>query len=563
MTRVAPPPSRRGHLRPRASLPAALPILAAALLAPATFGQATEDAFGEVIDVRVVNLEVVVTENGERVRNLEPEDFIIEVNDKEVPVEYFTEVFGGSAVVPSEDVAGAVPALAPGEVVSTSYLLFIDNFFSITRDRDQVLDGLIEQLPNMQPEDRMAVVAYDGKTVEMLANWSTSQRDLTRTLKQSKNLEARGLQRLAEERAYDTRRLLERRDQFTGGELLEFAVGLEQEEEQYALLLSQQVQGAVKAASATLRGFANPPGRKVMILLSGGWPNDPTRYVVTDPARAITLNQSQVVSGRQLLRPLVETANLLSYSLYPIDVPGLWNRDFDIVDQTVEDGELRRNESALREDEVEFALLDMASQTGGRALIDGARTAAFERIVADTRSYYWLGFTPDWQGDDTEHEVKVRMRDRGLKARSRKGYADLSRQTEVTLMVESALRFGEAPAAVPLVAEVGRGKRSGWGKREVPLSLQIPMDQVTFLPQSEGLVAQLELRVAVLDERGNEAEVPVVPLTFLAKGQPEDGARATYETSLRLRNDPHDVVVSIYDRASGKIMSTKVQVAKF
>ncbi|MEO1366519.1 MAG: hypothetical protein AAFX50_05045, partial [Acidobacteriota bacterium] len=340
-------------------------------------------------------------------------------------------------------------------------------------------------------------------------------------------------------------------------------VGLEQEEEQYALLLSQQVQGAVKAASATLRGFANPPGRKVMILLSGGWPNDPTRYVVTDPARAITLNQSQVVSGRQLLRPLVETANLLSYSLYPIDVPGLWNRDFDIVDQTVEDGELRRNESALREDEVEFALLDMASQTGGRALIDGARTAAFERIVADTRSYYWLGFTPNWQGDDTEHEVKVRMRDRGLKARSRKGYADLSRQTEVTLMVESALRFGEAPAAVPLVAEVGRGKRSGWGKRDVPLSLQIPMDQVTFLPQSEGLVAQLELRVAVLDERGNEAEVPVVPLTFLAKGPPEDGARATYETSLRLRNDPHDVVVSIYDRASGKIMSTKVQVAKF
>lgn len=542
---------------------AALLACAALFVTPAAVAQDPADAFGEVIDVRVVNLEVVVTEKGDRVRGLGPEDFIIEVDGKEVPVEYFTEVHGGNAVVSADQDGGAVPALAPGELVSTSYLLFIDNFFSITRDRDLVLGKMMEQLPNLQPEDRMAIVAYDGKKVEMVSNWSSDTRELKRAMQRATRLEAFGLQRLAEERSFDTRRLLDRRDQVSGGSLLQFAVGLEQEEEQYALLLSQQVQGAVKAASATLRGFANPPGRKVMILLSGGWPNDPTRYVVTNPARAITLNDSQVVSGRQLLDPLVETANLLSYSLYPIDVPGIWNRDFDVADLTPEDGELRRNDAALREDEVEFALLDLAAQTGGKALVDGARSEAFRRVVEDTRSYYWLGFTPNWQGDDTDHKVEVRVKNRGQKVRARRGYSDLSRQTEVTLMVESALRFGEAPAAVPLVAEIGRGKRAGWGKREVPLSLQIPMDEVTFLPQAQGLVAQLELRVAVLDERGNEAEVPVVPLTFLAKGPPSEGAKASYETSLKLRNDPHDIVVSIYDRASGKIMSTKLQLAKF
>ena len=544
-------------------LSAVLFLTALVTMAPAAVAQNPAEAFGEVIDVRVVNLEVVVTEGGDRVLGLGPEDFVIEVDGKEVPVEYFTEVHGGTAVVSGDPAGGAVPALAPGETVSTSYLLFIDNFFSITRDRDLVIDDIIDQLPSLQPEDRMAIVAYDGKKVEMVSNWSSDTRELKRSLQKASQLEAYGLQRLAEERSFDTRRLLDRRDEISGFGLLEFAVGLEQEEEQYALLLSQQVQGAVKAASATLRGFANPPGRKVMILLSGGWPNDPTRYVVPDPARAITLNDSQVVSGKQLLAPLVETANLLSYSLYPIDVPGIWNRDFDIADLTPDDGELRRNDAGLREDEVEFALLDLARQTGGRAMIDGARTQAFQRVVEDTRSYYWLGFTPNWQGDDSDHKVEVKVKNRGQKARARRGFSDLSRSTEVTLMVESALRFGEAPAAVPLVAEIGRGKRAGWGKREVPLSLQIPMDEVTFLPQSQGLVAQLELRVAVLDQRGNEAEVPVVPLTFLAKGQPSEGAKANYETSLKLRNDPHDLVVSIYDRASGKIMSTKVQVAKF
>ncbi|MEM6793632.1 MAG: VWA domain-containing protein [Acidobacteriota bacterium] len=537
-------------------------LLAAALASP--LAAQDDNAFGEVIDVRVVNIEVVVTEQGERVRGLKAEDFVLEVDGEEVPIEYFTEVFGGTAVLPPSDGGdGTVPALAPGEPVSTSYLVFIDNFFSVDRDRNRVIDGLIEQLPNLAVEDRMAIVAYDGKKVDMLTNWSGSVPALTRAFKAAQRTEAQGLQRLAEERAYDTRSTLDRQDLLTGAPLVDPNVqGLDLEEEQYARLISQQVESAIKAASATLRGFANPPGRKVMLLLSGGWPNDPARYVVTDPARAIDVYTQRISYGQQLIGDLVETANLLSYTLYPVDVPGVFNRAVDISDPTLEIAERRREDAAFREQESEFSLLSLANQTGGRAFIDGARDSAFERVVADTRSYYWIGFTPNWQGDDTDHEIEVDVKRRGLDVRSREGYSDLSRQAEVTLMVESALRFGDAPAAVPLAAEVGRGKRSGWGKREVPLSLTIPMDEVTFLPQAKGLLAQLELRVAVLDERGNEAEIPVVPLTFMAREQPKEGAKTVYETSLKLRNQRHDLVVSIYDVASGKILSTKIEVAE-
>ncbi len=61
-----------------------------------------------------------------------------------------------------------MPALAPGAAVGTSYLVFIDDFFTRPPDRDRVIDGLIEQLPNLTPQDRMAIVAYDGKKVDML-----------------------------------------------------------------------------------------------------------------------------------------------------------------------------------------------------------------------------------------------------------------------------------------------------------------------------------------------------------------------------------------------------------
>ena len=57
--------------------------------------------FGEVLDVRVVNLEVVVTDRqGIPVRGLRPVDFILKVDGDEVPIDYFSEIRGGTATVP-------------------------------------------------------------------------------------------------------------------------------------------------------------------------------------------------------------------------------------------------------------------------------------------------------------------------------------------------------------------------------------------------------------------------------------------------------------------------------
>lgn len=41
------------------------------------------------------------------------------------------------------------------------------------------------------------------------------------------------------------------------------------------------------AAAATLRGFAAAPGRRVAILLSGGWPYDVPAYVANQLARPV------------------------------------------------------------------------------------------------------------------------------------------------------------------------------------------------------------------------------------------------------------------------------------
>lgn len=540
---------------------------AAALLAffAAGFAAAQNDApasiFGEVVDVRVVNLEIVVTEGGERVAGLRPEDFVLTVDGNEVPIEYFTEVHGGTAVARGDegDVA-TLPALAPGTPVGTSYLVFVDDYFMVKQRRDKALRDLTEQLPLLNSEDRMAVVAFDGKKLDMLSSWSQSVPALTRTLEAALERPAQGLVRLSEQRSYQVGRRVDRefRQQLGGARANTVSLNqLDPEEEREADRIAGQVERVTRAATSALRSFANPPGRKVMILLAGGWPYNPAQYVTGDLYRA-TFRDVKV--GDDLFGDLVETANRLSYTLYPVDVPNedpaLANADISDVDIAQEEFELQDE----REQEQRTALLTIARDTGGEAILGAARGALFERVVADTRSYYWLGFTPSWQGDDSEHKVKIQPRRKGLKVRARKGFTDLSRSTEVSMMVESALLLGDAPSAIPLAVQAGKGERAGFGKVEVPITVIIPVGELTFLPHESEFVAETELRVAVRDEQGNLSDVPVMPLAIALDEMPKDRALRRFDTKLKIRKKKHELIVSLYDVASGKILTGKCYV---
>ena len=550
--------------RPNRSIPAlALALTLALPAAPALFAQDEQPGvFGEVIDVRVVNIEVVVTDKGTRVTGLGPDDFTLTVDGREVPIEYFTEVLGGTAIVPEAETAGAtVPALAPGEDVGTSYLVFIDEYFSRPNDRDRILDRMIDQLPNLQPEDRMAVVAYDGKKIDMLSTWSQSVEALTRVLEKARDRPTNGLRLEAEQRLFDLSRETELEATGVLPEIDDaLGIGLDVEERQLAELISGQVERVVLAASSTLRSFANPPGRKVMLLLSGGWPYNPAYWVINEPIRSVYAD-ADLRDGERLYRPLTETANRLSYTLYTVDVPGLdVTSGGDAQLRSVEEAEFRSERDRNRELDEHVALRTLARDTGGEALVDGAGLEAFQRAVEDTRSYYWIGFTPDWQGDDASHKIRVKTRDKAFKVRSRRGFSDLSRETEVTMMVESSLLFGNPPSAAPLGAAIGPGQKAGRGKLIVPLRILIPISELTFLPAGGSWSADTELRVAVLDEEGQTSDIPVIPLAINTDAEPGEGKFTVYDTSLKLRKRKHNMVVSLYDKVSGKILSTRVEI---
>lgn len=517
--------------------------------------------FGEEVDVRVVNLEVVVTDrNGNRVPGLKPGDFRLRVDGKDVPIEYFTEVREGRSAAPAtaaEEGTGApgtVQSVAPGGAVGTNYLVFIDDYFAIANQRNAVLKAFKADLARLAPEDRMAIVAYDGGRLAMLSNWSGARSDLEQAFDRAIARPSHGLERATE------RRTLLNDEAFArtvtdDGRPLDLAVtdvGLNDRESAYGVTLTRQIQGAVRAAVSAMRGFAAPQGRKVMLLLSGGWPASISSYIRGD--RAISPSRD-LPDGDSLLGPLTSTANLLGYTLYPVDVPGTQTEAASTTTTGPQGGF-----ASLGEQEIEGSLYFLARETGGKPQLNSNNRLALANVSSDTRSYYWLGFSPSWQRNDRRHAVKVDVRRPGLEVRSRTNFLDLSRKSEVSMKLESALLFGSFPGALPMPMKLGTPVRTR-KNLEVPLMLGLPTDVMTVVPVGSKFAAQLELRFAASDTEGNGSEIPVLPVNLSSDKQPSPGKFVRYETKLTLPAKANHVVVAVYDPLSGKVATAEADIA--
>lgn len=531
-------------------------ILSAPALAQTTQkAPSTQDepsVFGEEIDVRVVNVEAVVTDHdGKRVPDLKPGDFRLKIDGKEVPVDFFTEVKEGHAVAAPET-AGATPPAGPagvsaGEPVGTSYLVFVDDYFSPPIRRNEVLQAFKKDLARLGPGDKMAVVAFDGARLTRLSGWTGSAEELSKVLDQAAARPAHGIERGVELSSFLSSEDLSELATADGDPQSLLAsqmsnTGLNVRQRAYGETLIQQLKTAVSGVVSAMRGAGAPSGRKVMLLLSGGWPFSVQGFV--EGGDTSGLPSRELKDGEEIYRPLTSTANRLGFTIYPVDVPGI---------------ETRPVASREREQEVEGSLKFIAEETGGRALLNSARGTALTAAAEDVRSYYWLGFTPTWQRDDTRHKVEVAVLRPGLTVRSRNSFLDLSRKAEVSLRLESALLLGSLPDAVAMPIRLGTPVKSKAGL-EIPITLGLPVSILTILEQNGKFLAHLELRGAAADKDGNRSEIPVVPVDLSSTKAPKPGGFVKYETHLTVKGTASHLVMAVYDVVSGKLATAEADV---
>lgn len=565
--------------------------------------------FGEEIDVRVINVEVVVTDGkGNRVTDLKPGDFRLKVDGKPVPLEYFTEIREGQTVAaaPGAEIPASPEAVAAGQAadagapVGTNYLVFVDDYFLIASRRDDVLRSLQKDLPGLGPGDRMSILAWDGGRISRLADWTGSREELAKAFDRAMARPTHGIDRVVEHQQLLQESGFAKDASDDVGDLLGKSTGsgaatLSLEELAYGNKLSRQIGNAVSAVVGAMRGSPAPSGRKVLLLLGGGWPFSVQSYIRN--GQSVVLSH-ELPSGEKLFGPLARTANLLGYTIYPVDVPGVTSVAADAVGNPMEGrGSVMMGDPStgnrpsrglsgisapdfgrqaampsqltdtlsLVEQELQGSLEFLAEETGGKPLLNSNRTLALAKVQSDTRSYYWLGFSPSWKRNDKSHRIKVEALRPGLTVRSRRDFLDLSKQAEVTMKLESALLFGggvtgSEPLALrlgtPVPARKGRVKAV-----EIPVTLGIPVSAMTVLPVGEKYAAELELRFAATDDRGNQSEIPSIPVKLSSSQPPPEGGIVRYDTKIFLNGKATRVVAAVYDRASGKIASAEAEIA--
>lgn len=558
-------------------------LLSILAFVPPSMAQPEPDSiFGEKVEVRVVNLEVVVTDKqGNRVSDLTADDFQLKVDGESLPIDFFSEIADGyraeSVAAPAAQPQNINPTgVEPGKAVGTSFLVFVDNFFSLrARDRNQVLEGIADQIPRLGPEDRMALVSFDGRKLNMLSPWTQSPSKLNHAFAQAATEKARGIRinsainDLAALDALDLAGGGSSQGPAGDGELIgsnNFGASTPDGRAAASMqIIEGHLQRVVLGVTATMRSFNQVPGRKVMLVLSGGWPQSVCDYLLGQ-RNPLEETGECINRGPKLLKPIYEIANLLGYTLYPVDVPSANGLDVNAAEGDtiglarngpgIAGSTLTAVSNSFRQAELHSTLRKLANETGGVAMINETRLASLESVIDDTRSYYWLGFTPNWRGDDKNRKIKLEVNRPGLKVRYREGFKDLSRSEEVDFLVESTLLFGPLPGTGRLGIRLGeipnRGRRV-----KVPMEVIIPMDSITMLPYQGRYVAELELRIAALDEFGDHNEIAAVPVKLDGDNLPPEGAHAVYGLEIKIKRQPQDLVVSLYDPISDHMLVAK------
>jgi VWFA-related protein len=525
-------------------------------------GQQTQEVT-EQITVRAMNIEAVVMDkDGVRVPGLTKDNFRLYVDDELVDVDFFTEVREG-AIIGGDTTH---PAVAAEQRMGANILIFIDEFFAMPNDKKRVLNALKDRVQNLAPEDQIAIIAWNGEGIELLTGWTSAHDEINAAMDVALDRDALGLRRRQERSTWDIwdspgpegaepwRNQRESWGSGNPGRNSSDMWYLDGQERQYAHLYLSQLRGAVGATVAAMRGVPVPGGRNVLLLASGGWPFDPAQYVGGSENRMI--HEPGIVGGTELYGPLANTANLLGYTIYGVDMPGMQT---SMAATSPGEAPNQRSQFFL-EGEVHNTMHFVAVETGGLALINAQRVTALGEASADLDNYYWVSFTPDWQGDDNRHSIRIETTDPELLIRHRQGYYDMSPQQAVMLSVQGSMLFRDRDTMDDFDVVLGAIEREGRNEINVPVQIALDGGDLSAISSDGQFMIKGVLFYASMDEDGAVSAVKAVTISFQSGTPPAAGQIIRYDFTATLQRKEQRLALAFYDIAGDNTLATIVPI---
>ena len=441
----------------------------------------------ENIDVRVIDVDVIVTDRrGNFVPGLTQDDFEIYENGVKKQISNFYEVEGNRAKNIIADETGARieqrPDDEPAEEIKRRIIFYVDNLTLNPFNRNRVFQQMKTFVKEvMRPGDEAMIATYN-RSMKVRVPFTRDASQIESILDSLARESGLGVNVSSERKTAESRI----RDSNSYDEALLTA-------RTYASSIEHDLRQSVASINALMSTLAGVEGKKILVLTSEGFPMQPGRemfYFIDEIARekgwsnaGSSMLQSMTYDGSQLIQSIAKTANANDITMYTVHAAGLTGGS-EMSAEHARATPIMVSHAATSNTTESMQL--MAQMTGGLASVQTNNFAeAFRRIGRDLDAYYSIGYRAGTERVDRQRYLEVKAKNRDYRVRSRQTFVEKSVFAEMSDKVVASLLYRVKDNDLSILARVGQPIPVDDGLFRVAIDIQIPMESLTLIPQGD------------------------------------------------------------------------------
>ncbi len=560
-------------------------VLALVLGAWVSDGEAQEaptGAFGDLIEVRLIGLEVLVTDrDGRPVTDLTAEDFEIFDDGAVVDITHFAAPSRAVASnrTPSTPLPSAEPPAAVSSNAEMPLLVFYFDGLHLTRERRQpVLDALERFLWEQRVPAERVMVLNQSEGVQMHAPFGSSVDRLSQAVEEVADTKTSGRMNEADRgrmiRAvfsrYNATETAFRQGGIPGTASVDSSAQIcDRLESTWRDQIQTFSEEASRRGATTLDHLrvlagllGSLPGSKVLVYVGGGLEIEPAVDVAHYVGRHCPGLHGLL---RQATRPsnldrefknLVLDASSDRITFYTLEAAGVRPVSKGLAETGNRDFSAAAENQLLRSDNPQSGLKFLAEETGGRAVLETNRfDEPLRTLAGDLGAFYSLAYRPPVEPDGREHQVKVKVRDpRKLQLRYRRSYRNVAAARTLEDRLISSLSFGWTDN--PLGIEIGYGEvlpnPEDAATYLVPLRFSLNLERLLALDEEDGSRARLRFLLAARDGGGHVLGPFSQHYNLALPSDPKALGEQTFEFMAEMVPGKQDLALGFVDEHSGE-----------
>jgi VWFA-related protein len=535
-------------------MPVAL-LLAVALTA--------QTKFGTSVEVRVVNVDVVVTDKaGNRVTGLTKDDFEITEDGKGQKITNFYEGVAAAAKPALSVAEGAAVTTLPATPRPRRFVIFIDNESMHPAVRTRFFSGVrkfVEE--HVRSGDQTSLVSWSRSGLQIAAPLTEEKSVLLAAINAVEA--APSPNSILSSYEHVRQQCIRAKDYVRSGRLpmasaYADCINIVRQETMVLMNDSRLLMNAINVAMSVTAGAE---GKKVLVLAGASLPQQPGWELYRFANTIFAAMQTNFASApaeqtpggdmkqqREMVEKLARSANAQGVSLYTINAPVAT----DLTDIRSKSGEGDFGTDFLRIGNTEDAYGTLSSMTGGVSYLKPKNfEVALAAIAGDLDAYYSIGYRPP---DDIgrDRAIVVRTRNRNYTVRARQSYAPKTAEEQMSDRVIANI-FTPSKSEWPVTIRVGTPRPADKGSFTVPIEISMP-PALTLLPQADAkLGGGWTTYIAVGTKQGVLSTLSRSPQEVAVPAAEESNFRKvplTFGATLTLKGGENLVSIAVVDQVS-------------